>query len=188
MVAQTIPEDRPLTVDDFFALPEDGERYQLIMGELIVPPPPEINHQLLVVELTVLLHSAVRRADFGKLIVAPAAVVISHNDVVEPDLFIVRNDQLDQLSRQSFNGAPSIVFEVLSPSNRRVDLQRKAVLYATAGVEEYWIIDPHQRRILIQHGSGDRMQTAIITTGEAASLVLPGLIIDLDTLFGASDA
>src|SRR6188472_269830 len=107
MVAQTIPEDRPLTVDDFFALPDDGERCQLITGELIMAPPPEINHQLLVVELTVLLHSAVKRTSFGKVVIAPAAVILSQNDVVEPDLFIVRDDQLNRLTRPSFSGAPA---------------------------------------------------------------------------------
>ena len=184
MVAQTIPEDRPLTVDDFMSLPmEDARIIELLQGELILAPSPEMNHQRIVRRLVVRLDAIVEGTGFGELFFAPTAVVLSRNDVVEPDLFVIRSDQESLATRYTFNGAPPIVFEVLSPSNRKTDLQRKALLYANAGVEEYWIIDPEKRRILIQQLVEGKVDLEIFTSGSVTSAVLPGFTVGIDEIF-----
>ena len=184
MVAQTIPEDRPLTVEDFMSLPmDDGHLYELLQGELILAPSPELNHQRIARRLVVRIDPIVERTAFGELFFAPTAVVLSRNDVVEPDLFVIRSDQQSLATRHTFNGAPPIVFEVLSPSNRKVDLQRKALLYANAGVEEYWMVDPEMRRILIQRLIDGKVDTEIYTSGSVRSTILPGFTIGIDELF-----
>jgi len=183
MVAQTIPEDRPLTIEDFFALPDDGLHYQLLTGELILSPSPEIIHQRISGDLYFTIRTVLNVNDFGSVFYAPTAVVLSANDVIEPDLFVIRNEQRSELSRRSFNGAPAIVIEILSPSNRRMDLQRKALLYANAGVEEYWMIDPEKRRILIQRLVAGKVDLEIFTSGSVTSAVLPGFTVGIDKLF-----
>jgi Uma2 family endonuclease len=183
MVAQTIPEDRPLTIEDFFALPDDGLHYQLLTGELILSPSPEIMHQRISRRLIVRLDAEIQSSGFGEVFHTPTAVVLSKNDVVEPDLFVIRSDQQSQLTRHVFNGAPPIVFEILSPSNRRMDLQRKALLYANAGIEEYWMIDPEKQRILIQRLIEGKVDLEIFTSGSVTSTVLPGFTVGIDALF-----
>ena len=184
MVAQTIPEDRPLTADDFMSLPmDDGHLYELLQGELILSPSPEMNHQFIVGNLYFKIRSVLESVEFGKVIVSPAAVVLSENDVVEPDVFIIRNAQRPLLTRLSFRGAPVIALEVLSPSNRSHDLQRKALLYAKAGVEEYWMVDPEKHRVLVQRLTGAGVDTEIITAGAVTSKVLPELTMDLSEIF-----
>jgi len=184
MVAQTIPEDRPLTADDFMSLPmEDGHLYELLQGELVLSPSPEIMHQRISRRLVVRLDTELQSRDFGEVFYAPTAVVLSENDVVEPDLFVIRKAQADFLTRQSFNGAPAIVFEILSPSNRQLDLQRKALLYANVGVEEYWMVDPEKRRILIQRLVEGKVDLEIFTSGSVTSAVLSGFSVGIDEIF-----
>jgi Uma2 family endonuclease len=184
MVAQTIPEDRPLTVDDFMSLPMvDTRIVELLQGELILAPSPELNHQRIARRLVVRLDAIVERTGFGELFFAPTAVVLSKNDVVEPDLFVIRSDQQSLATQHTFNDAPPIVFEVLSPSNRKIDLQRKALLYANAGVEEYWMVDAEKRRILVQRLVDGNVDTAIFTAGSVTSAILPEFTVVIDEIF-----
>lgn len=184
MVAQTIPEDRPLTVDDYMGLPLDnGQIVELLQGELIAAPSPEMNHQRISRRLIVRIDAVVERTRFGELFHSPTAVVLSKHDVVEPDLFVARRDQASQMTRHSLNGVPPFVIEILSPSNRKTDLQRKALLYANSGVEEYWMADSEKRRILVQRLVDGKPDTKIFTTGSVSSVVLPGFSIDIEELF-----
>jgi len=184
MVAQTIPEDRPLTADDFMSLPmDDGHLYELLQGELILSPSPETNHQIISGNLYFKIRTLLQTVPFGVAFYAPTAVVLSKTDVVEPDVFVIRNDQRSQVTRPSFNGTPAIIFEILSPSNRRTDLQRKALLYAKAGVEEYWMVDPEKHRVLVQRLTATGVDTEIITAGAVTSKVLPELTMDLLEIF-----
>jgi len=137
-----------ITVADLENFPEDdGNRYELIEGELFVSAAPGIPHQLVLLNLQIHLHAYLQRNPIGKL-VPGAGAVFSNFDAVIPDLVIVLNERWDQIvANNRFNAAPDLVIEILSPGNenRRRDEIAKRRLYGKYGVEEYWIVDGESR-------------------------------------------
>ncbi len=180
-------EDRPLTIDDLYEMPDDGNRYELLQGELIVSPSPGGTHQEVLGELFFLLRSAVRQGNLGKAIIAPFDVQISPNDVVEPDLFYFRHDQANQYTERRFLGAPAFVVEVVSPSSGSIDRVRKASLYVNSGVEEYWIVEPAGNRIIVHDRASGEPSPRIFTAGSLTSRVIPSFTVDLTQLFAIAN-
>ena len=135
---------RDWTVDELRALPDDGNRYEVVDGELLVTPAPSWLHQDAVGELFLLLAPYARRNDLH-CILAPAEVRFSPNRVVQPDVFVVpfiggrKPARLDDVHRLI------LAVEVLSPSSARADRHSKRHLYQSQGVPEYWIVDPANR-------------------------------------------
>ena len=183
MVALPFPIDRLWTIDDLASMPDDGQRYELLQGELIVSPAPGGNHQVVLGELYGRLYILLKANPTGRAIFAPCDVRLSQYDLVQPDLIYYRNDQADQYSDNCFSGAPAFVVEVISPSTGRYDRGRKAVLYMNAGVEEYWIIDPVKEHVLIHISAEHNAIPKIVTSGTLTSIVLPAFSIDLAELF-----
>jgi Uma2 family endonuclease len=185
MVASPIvTEDRPLTIEDLNAMPDDGQRYELLQGELIVSPAPGRTHQRVLIKLLGMMGSALEAQEgLGEVGTAPFDVQLSPNDVVQPDLFVVLPDQADRYGERSFDGAPAFVLEVISPSSGTYDRIRKASLYVNSGVQEYWIIDPLGRRILVHDAGTGEPNPRIVTSGTLTSRVVPTFTVDLGALF-----
>ena len=135
---------RDWTADELRALPDDGNRYEIVDGELLVTPAPSLVHQDAVGELFLLLAPYARRNDLH-CILAPAEVRFSPNRVVQPDVFVVpfiggrKPARLDDVHRLI------LAVEVLSPSFARADRHSKRHLYQSQSVPEYWIVDPANR-------------------------------------------
>ena len=135
---------RDWTADELRALPDDGNRYEIVDGELLVTPAPSLVHQDAVGELFLLLAPYARRNDLH-CILAPAEVRFSPNRVVQPDVFVVpfiggrKPARLDDVHRLI------LAVEVLSPSSARADRHSKRHLYQSQSVPEYWIVDPANR-------------------------------------------
>lgn len=138
-----------LTYDDFLSFPDDGLRHELIDGAHYVTPAPSIKHQRILRELLLALGAYFETTPIGEVFCAPADVVLSDHDVVEPDLLVVLSDQADIITEKHVRGAPAIVVEILSPTTRRVDLQVKRDLYDRVGVLEYWLVDPDRDTMTI---------------------------------------
>jgi Uma2 family endonuclease len=135
------------TVDMLDALPDDGNRYEIIDGELFVTPAPSDLHQLVVGTLYSRLRAYLRPTSVGRAILSPSDVRRDdrRRNRVQPDIFVVRLTE---------NGRPSYPFdlrdlllavEVESPGNSAYDYQIKRNLYLDAGVPEYWIVRPEAR-------------------------------------------
>jgi len=133
----TLPRSRPLTRADLDAIPDDGHRYELIDGVLVVSPAPSWLHQRVVTRLWRLLDSACP-VDL-EVLVAPFDVAIADNTVLRPDVLVARQRELTQ---RDLPAAPVLAVEVLSPSTRRVDLTLKRSRYEAAGCPSYWVVDP----------------------------------------------
>jgi Uma2 family endonuclease len=184
MVASLVDiEDRPLTIEDLEAMPDDGQRYELLQGELIVSPSPGGRHQETLGLLHVGLFAAVQEERSGKVLLAPFDVQLSPNDVVQPDLFFFRHSQEDQYSMRRFSGAPAFVIEIVSLSSGTYDRVRKATLYVNSGVEEYWVVEPEGKRILIHDPMSGQPSPRIVTSGSVTSRVVPSFRVDLNKLF-----
>ena len=135
----TLPVTGGFTRADLDAMPDDGRRYELVDGLIIVTPPPVTRHQDIVGNLFMLLKASA--PDSLKVILAPFAVVLAGRRVIEPDLVVARRSDVTD---RELPTAPLLAVEVLSPSTRWMDLGRKKEILAEAGCPWYWIVDPGQ--------------------------------------------
>lgn len=137
------------TIADIEALPE-GERAELIDGEMFMMAAPTLTHQEILGGLSVQIYTYIKEHK-GKCKVIPSAfAVYIKNDIhnyVEPDITVVCDR--DKLDEEGCHGAPDWVIEIVSPSSRQMDYVRKLSLYEEAGVREYWIVDAKQQTITV---------------------------------------
>jgi len=129
------------TAEMAVALPDDGNRYEVLDGELFVTPAPTYDHQAAIGELVRLLDPFVRENALGHLTSSPADIRFSPKRLVQPDLFVV--PLVDGRRPRTWNDVHSLVLviEVLSPSTAFADRNRKRRIYMDAPVDEYWIVD-----------------------------------------------
>lgn len=137
---------RDWTVEQLASLPEDGNRYEVVDGELLVSPSPSLLHQMAVVELLILLREHARRYELLCL-VAPADVTFSPRRLVQPDLLVAPFPNGHRPSRLEEIRHLALAVEVLSPATARADRYVKRRLYQSEGVDEYWIVEPAARLV-----------------------------------------
>ena len=135
------PEQGSWTYDDYASLPDDGQRYEVVNGVLVMSPAPDGPHQDAVLRIAHYLLVHVEFAGLGKVRVAPFDVQLSSKDVFQPDVFVVLNAHLSKMQKKKMIGAPDLVVEVASPSTALLDRVGKYERYAKAGVQEYWIVN-----------------------------------------------
>ncbi len=149
------------TSEDYWNLPE-GERAELIDGQLITMAPPSPIHQDISAALTSELRNYIKKnAGNCKVYAAPFAVNLNANDDtwVEPDISVICDK--NKITDRGCNGAPDFVVEIVSPSSRKHDYRTKMTLYADAGVREYWIVDPAKERTTVYRYEEDAAPTII---------------------------
>lgn len=143
------------TVADIEALPE-GQRAELIDGELFMMASPTLTHQELLVALTVEISLYIRGKEGNcRVLPAPFGVYIKNDDrhFVEPDISVICDEK--KLDEKGCHGAPDWVIEIVSPTSGQMDYVRKFTLYQSAGVREYWIVDPQRETVTVydlEHG------------------------------------
>lgn len=156
-----LPWGAALTEDDLATMPDDGHRYELLDGTLLVTPAPNINHQTVVTSLVVLLHRAL---DPGQQVfAAPTAVRLSVSTVLEPDVLVARKADL---TPARLEGPPLLAVEVLSPSTRRIDMGTKRLAYEAAGVPAYWLVDPEVPSLTVLELDAGRYVERATVAGE----------------------
>ena len=177
-----------LTYEDYRNIPDD-ERWELLDGELVMPPSPSDAHQATLLELAWHLHSFVKQHGSGHVRFAPFDVVLSDTSVVQPDLLFVSNQRKHIITPENIRGAPDLVVEILSPSTASRDWRVKLDLYAENGVQEYWVVDPDAQRVWVMARSDDGALTEVGNYGRDDTLTSPtlaGFTVGLDQVFQAS--
>jgi len=141
------------TLDELHRLPDDGNKYEVVFGELFVTPAPSEEHEMILARLNALLVPYVAAYHLGAVF-RPRAVVRWEGSEVEPDLFV---RALRPVPKKDWEGAPVplLVVEVLSPTTRRRDLSDKRRLYLVSGVGEYWVVDPELRNVRVMRADTD---------------------------------
>ena len=139
-MALGLPSGALLTYEDLRDLPDDGRRYELLDGALVVTPAPGGRHQVVVGALYRLLWAA--RPPGLTVLVSPIDFVPRPETVLQPDVAVVDEHEADQ---PRLTRVPMLVVEVVSPSSRSVDLGAKRYAYAEANVPNYWVVDPTPR-------------------------------------------
>jgi len=172
-----------LTYEDYRLIPDDGRRYELLEGQLHVTPAPSLEHQHVSKRLFTILLRYFEEGGRGAVFYAPLDVILAKDDVVQPDLVVVRDPA--QLSSRGIEGAPFLLVEVISPGRAHYDRTVKAQRYAAHGVPHYWIVDPEARRLeCFRLGEGHYALQAAGTGNDVVEVPdLPALGIPLATLW-----
>ena len=177
-----------LTYEDYLYFPEDGRRHELIDGEHYVTAAPNLKHQTAALNLASELRGFVRPRNLGKVWTAPVDVVLSDNDVVQPDVVFLSKDRMSLAAEgANLQGAPDLAVEILSPATRRTDAVMKRHLYEKFGVREYWLVDPELEKVEIYRLWDDRYRRAAELSAEGGDVLksplFPGLEIVLLEIF-----
>lgn len=176
---------------DLLSMPDDGRRYEIHGGELVMVPAPIMRHQFAALEIVTVLNDYRRRSG-GLAVPAPFDVVFDEHDVLQPDVVFFRAERLHLLDPDGpARAAPDLVVEVLSASTAQLDRGRKMRTFARYAVPEYWIVDPLRRRIEVHvldrdardAGGGYRRAQAAAPGDTVRSVVLPGLTFDAARVF-----
>ena len=142
---------------DVQELPDDGNRYEAIAGELHVTPAPTVRHQRISRDIERRLDDLLERGRLGEMLHAPVGVEFpSTGEGVQPDIVVIAAARRGIIDDDWIRGSPDIVVEVLSPGTQRRDRGVKLKLYGSQGVAEYWIVDPAALTVEVwrfEHGS-----------------------------------
>ncbi len=142
-------QEKLFSIKDIYALPE-GERAELIDGQIYYMAPPSRRHQRITGELFAAIREYIQKKGGPcEVDIAPFAVFLNEHDrtYVEPDISVICDP--DKLDDRGCNGAPDWILEVASPGSRQMDYFIKLFKYRSAGVREYWIVDPEKSRITV---------------------------------------
>ena len=135
------------TLEELHSLPDDGNKYELVRGDLFVTPPPSHAHELISARLAELLVPYVSRHGLG-YVFHPRAVFRFGGSEVEPDLMVVP-PAVAEAKNWNDSPTPILMIEIVSPSTRRRDYESKRALYSDSGIPEYWIVDPDTRSVRV---------------------------------------
>ena len=163
----------------------DDERYELLHGALVMAPAPREIHQSILGRLHIDMGVFLDEHNLGYIYFSPFDVVLSDENVVQPDLLFISNERAHIITPENIQGAPDLVVEILSPATAERDRSVKFELYAEHGVHEYWIVDPDARTItvfLLNEGEFEEVDT--YSEGETlTSPMLAGFTFTLEGKF-----
>jgi Uma2 family endonuclease len=179
------PNQGDWTYNQYIALPDDGKRYEIANGILLLVPSSTGSHQDTVGEVFFHLRSHVKLPGLGLVSQAPSVVELSSKDVFQPDIFVVMNVQLDRVQEKKFVGAPDLVVEIASPGTVAFDRLTKYDAYERTGVPEYWIVNLERRTVEVFVLEGDKFQSLGVFHGDqrVSSRLISWLSVRVEQFF-----
>ncbi len=178
-----------MTAEEFFRLPDDGRRYELVEGVVLMSPSPTPRHQAVAREILFQIEAHLREHPVGQVFggtdVRIGKGVHGGDLVYRPDVVFFRTERLPRTPDDRLAGPPDLVVEVVSPDSRRYDRETKRQDYERLGVREYWLVDPLRDQLAffrLEHG---RFVEAAPVEGRFASTAVPGFTLDVDRLRAA---
>jgi Uma2 family endonuclease len=176
---------RKYTYQDYLELPDDGKRYEIINGELVMVAAPFTIHMRISKKIYNLLLSYSEDETKGEIFYAPIDVVLGDTNVFQPDLLYIKKENSYIITEKNIYGAPDLIVEILSPSTAYYDLFDKKEIYAQFGVQEYWIVDPMKQSVEIYLNRENifELRQRLDKEGEAKSDVLKGFQVDVKEIF-----
>jgi Uma2 family endonuclease len=169
------PKQGQWTYEHYTALPDDGQRYEIVDGVLYMPPPsPNDFHQGASNLFATYLTIHVQFKGLGRVYTGPFDVRLTFNTVVQPDVIVILAENLHKITRQGIVGSPDLAIEIASPSTKRYDRLVKWNAYARAGVQEYWIAEPLAQTVEVLVLEGDSYTSLGVFGGED---ILPSRVV-----------
>jgi Uma2 family endonuclease len=178
--AMGMPDTIRWTREQVLSLPADGNRYELVDGELIVTSSPTWRHQRVLAAIFRVLIPYVEGGEFGHVLWSPADLELESGQLTQPDVFVLPG--LGPIKRWEDAPLPLLVIEALSPSTARYDRGLKRRFYQRAGVPEYWIVDIDGGVVERWRPGDDRPEVIDGELTWAPSQIVP-LVIDVAALF-----
>ena len=172
---------RRYTVDEVMAFPYDGNRYEVVQGELLVTPSPSQVHQLVLRKLIAALSVYLEDQDAFVLFPSPADVIWDPDAYVQPDLFVAPSSEVTGDWRDCQHLVLAV--EVLSPSSAHADRVTKRLLYQRQRVGTYWIVDPDARCVEVWHPADERPEIVTAVLRWRVTEGAPETEIPLDHVF-----
>jgi Uma2 family endonuclease len=176
-----------MSAEELLRLPDDGNRYELIAGELVVMSPSRWEHGLIAGQIASLLGAYLLGKNLGRLLVAEPGFILSRDpDTVRvPDVAFVSNERLEQVADPSkfAEVAPDLAVEVISPSDSFSYVEEKARMWLDAGTRMVLLVDPASRTVYVYRGSGRVATLSEQDTLDAAEAV-PGWKVPVREFFG----
>ncbi len=187
METLTLAEELLYTVDDWENFPDNGNRYEIIEGELIVSTAPRFIHQLLIARLVKLLSLYVDENNLGEVLPTPG-VIFSKTDGAIPDVIFISRERLKQfLLDDKIQGAPELVVEIMSPGKQNMERDRvtKLKLYSRFAVKEYWIVNPMNKQVEVFRTTshGLRLVEKLDETEILVTPLFPNFSLQITELF-----
>lgn len=176
-----------LTLADLDATPDDGNRYELIDGEIYMSRAPNIFHQDIILNLAFAIRTYLLSNNIGR-VMSGIGVILSDYDAVIPDLVFVTHERFAEIERDGrLTAAPDLAIEVVSQGteNERRDRFLKRKLYGRYAVKEYWIVDPQSRSLEVYLARDSGLESAATLAGddELTSALLPGFRLKVAEVF-----
>lgn len=171
------------TIEDIYALPE-GQRAELIDGQIYNMAPPNRIHQRIVSQLTKIIGQYIDSKNGScEVYPAPFAVFLNKDskNYVEPDISVICDK--DKLDDRGCNGAPDWIIEIVSPGSRQMDYFTKLFKYRTAGVREYWIVNPLKHTIMVYDFEKEERSNQYNFCDDVPVCIYEDLILNMDQLF-----
>lgn len=175
-------QERIYTIEDIYALP-DGQRAELIDGQIYSMTPPNRIHQKLVNRLSQAITNYIDETHGDcEVYPAPFAVFLNEDDknYVEPDISVICN--MNKLDDKGCNGAPDWIIEIASPSTERVDYGMKLFKYRSSGVREYWVVNPKTHTVNVFDFEHDQASAQYQFDDAVPVCIYDGLSIQISDL------
>lgn len=179
------PQQGAWTYEAYAARTDDSECYEIVQGVLVMSPSPEDIHQDASALLHMYLCQEIRVKKLGIVFAAPFDVVLSPQNVFQPDLLVVLNEHLERVQRRCVMGAPDLVVEIISPSSKLYDRVNKHMAYEQAGIPEYWLVDSRAQSIEVFALEGEKYHSLGIFKGEQTlpSRIVPHMTTPVASFF-----
>ncbi len=186
-VAELFPRKGEWTEADYWPFAERNRIIELSEGELVVPPMPTTEHQMILFNIAVAMRTYVKQNKLGKVSIAPLPVRLWEGKVREPDVMVMLQEHMQRVFSQYWE-APDLVVEVLSKGTKQTDLTEKLAEYATAGIAEYWIVSPADQVVQVYRLADDAYTLDGTYTDSAIiqSHVLHGFALPVADVFAES--
>ncbi len=180
-----ITKEKFVTYDDYLTLPDDGNRYEIIGGELLMTPAPNTIHQRLLLKLSTLLNEHVEKNNLGEIFISLFDVILSMTDVVQPDIMFISKKCSQIITKKNIVEAPDLVIEILSDSTAAIDRNQKKELYEKYGVKEYWMVNPDAKEIeqYLLQDEIYKLNAKLESSEKLVSTVIDGFSLPLQPIF-----
>ena len=173
-----------VTADEFYAMPEDGFKYELVRGELVKMPPAGFEHGDIGSEINMHLRSHVKKMRLGRVLVSDTGYQLAADHVLAPDVSFVSDSRLPASGSPEgfFRGAPDLAVEVISPSEREQHIAQKVADYLSYGCKMVVVVRPRTRRVEVHLPS---RETQILEPGDVldGGTAVPGWQLPIADIF-----
>jgi len=172
-----------LTYKDYLQYPDDGKRHEIINGDHYMTPSPNSYHQYYSKKIVFQMENHLINTEQGVVFYAPLGVILSDNDIIQPDIIFVSYNNIQIIKEPGIFGSPDLVIEILSQSTRSRDKGLKMDIYAKYSIPEYWIVDSEEKIIFLYRLDGNKYKREQVSDKTLSTISIPGFVLDLNDVF-----